>query len=406
MRHCSVILVAGFTASALAGCASPPLAPGAGNEPAALTRQASPTIATNMGPFVAGSGCSMEFSGFYASAAFDVNADGVAVGSTSCVAGEYLTFRWSELEGMEQLAGFAGGYAIIGGESINRSGTIAGVLLGWSTVPETASRPVLWTAANARIDLVPAAPCDPPHPWCSTAETGHYVNDRGVVAGTYVEGAYRWTAATGLVNLPGLGARVPTAINSRGDIVAAQSGGGSAALLRRSGRLQEIPGIWPTGLNNRREIVGYSGAWPSASAVLWTRGRGVQPLGTLGGTLSVAYDVNERGEVVGASTNAAGEMRAFYWTKARGMVDLGPGIAYAINDAGHMVGTAPSGLFPPDLGGGELWQGVLWRGTAGVQAAAVAGRMGGGATARASDCFGDERNWRSKSRMLRCIAEQ
>jgi hypothetical protein len=88
------------------------------------------------------------------------------------------------------------------------------------------------------------------------------------------------------------------------------------------------------------------------------------------------------------------------------MVDLGPGIAYAISDAGHMVGVGPSGLFYPEPPGLELWQAILWRGTAGVEPTAVAAREGGMETARASDCFDDERNWQSKSRMLRCMAER
>lgn len=408
MRHGSLMLAAGLTVTALSGCSDEPVAPSRTGEVAALKKQASPTITTNMGPFEGLSGCAYEFSVFYGSAAFDVNADGVAVGSTSCVAGEYLTFRWSELQGMQQLANFEGGYPIIFGESISNNGTIAAIYLAWNDIPSTFSRPTLWTATNGRVDLVPAAECDPlaDLPWCNDVPGFNRINDNDVVTGTYTGGAYRWTAETGLVYLPILGSRAPTAINSHGDIVAAPSGGGSAALLRRSGFLLEISGIWPNGMNNKREIVGYSGNWPNPSAVIWTRGMGVQPLGTLGGTFSVAYDINDKREVVGASTNVVGEMRAFYWTRSRGMVDLGPGIAYAISDEGHMVGIAPTGLFPPDQEEPlqELWQATMWRGTAGVPSAARAVRGGGAQPARAHDCFMEEGNWQSRPRMLRCLA--
>jgi probable HAF family extracellular repeat protein len=46
-------------------------------------------------------------------------------------------------------------------------------------------------------------------------------------------------------------------------------------------------------------------------------------LGTLGGTLSDASAINELGQVVGTSTTAAGERRAFLWTASGGMIDLG-----------------------------------------------------------------------------------
>lgn len=392
----NLILVASITASALTGCGDSPQAPGTDDEVAALKQQTSPTVAIHMGPFVEGSGCSGFSSNWY-SAAFDVNSDGIAVGSTGCLAGETLTFRWSELQGMEHLGHFEGGYPIWPAESINKSGTIAGVLIaGYITVPAEAYRPILWTASNSRIDLVPPTLCDPPEEWCAVAYTSPRINDNDVVAGTYLEGAYRWTAATGLVYLPILGARTPIAINSHGDILAGN------VVLRKSGDLLEISGITPTSMNDKREIVGGSGG----TAAKWAQGRGVEPLGTLGGTFSVAYDMNNRGEVVGASTNAAGEMRAFYWAKSRGMVDLGPGIAYAISDAGHMVGVGPSGLFAPENPSQEIMQAILWRGTGGVEPTAVTERVGGMQTALASTCFDDERNWQSKSRMLRCMAER
>ncbi len=68
-------------------------------------------------------------------------------------------------------------------------------------------------------------------------------------------------------------------------------------------------------------------------------------LGTLGGTVSFALDVNDRGWVTGTSryTTAHSRLHAFYWEPGR-MVDLGylPGVefsrGYAINNAGVVVG--------------------------------------------------------------------
>lgn len=68
-------------------------------------------------------------------------------------------------------------------------------------------------------------------------------------------------------------------------------------------------------------------------------------LGTLGGGDAQANAINERGQIVGTSSNATGAQRAFVWTTADGMTQLGDlGIsssfaaAYALNDNGIIVG--------------------------------------------------------------------
>src|SRR5262245_32111723 len=77
-------------------------------------------------------------------------------------------------------------------------------------------------------------------------------------------------------------------------------------------------------------------------------------LGTLGGS-SFATDVNDLGTVVGWSVDAAGTSRAFRWTVATGMIDLGtlPGDdwsrAISISNTGQILGlsggaTDPNGV--------------------------------------------------------------
>ncbi|MBM3475581.1 MAG: hypothetical protein FJX75_20135 [Armatimonadetes bacterium] len=64
-------------------------------------------------------------------------------------------------------------------------------------------------------------------------------------------------------------------------------------------------------------------------------------LGTLGGEESVAYDLNEKGQVVGKSQTASGEWHAFLWEDGT-MQDLGSlggeSCACAINEKGEVAG--------------------------------------------------------------------
>jgi probable HAF family extracellular repeat protein len=83
----------------------------------------------------------------------------------------------------------------------------------------------------------------------------------------------------------------------------------------------------------------------------------VEDLGTLGGTSSFAYAMNARGQVVGWSNSGpgVGDSHAFLYDHGT-MRDIGPGVAYGINDKGQVVGQM------------STWYGALhafeyWKGT-------------------------------------------
>lgn len=68
-------------------------------------------------------------------------------------------------------------------------------------------------------------------------------------------------------------------------------------------------------------------------------------LGTLGGSSSAGYDINDVGQVVGSAQDAAGRSRAFLWQSNGGIMDLQTtdgyteARAHAINSSGSVVGT-------------------------------------------------------------------
>ena len=144
---------------------------------------------------------------------------------------------------------------------------------------------------------------------------------------SYVQHAFVWQEGvlTDLGTLPGGSASFPYWINSEGVIA-----GGS-----------ELPAIDPN-----------SGT-PEFRAVLWQNHK-IQDLGTLGGTASLAVDVNNLGQVTGFAQNATPDSysivglgtqtHAFLWKNGR-MHDLGTlggpdSFAQYINDSGQVAGVS------------------------------------------------------------------
>lgn len=97
-------------------------------------------------------------------------------------------------------------------------------------------------------------------------------------------------------------------------------------------------------VNNDGQVVGIN---TDNHAVLWTPAGGPVDLGTLGGNVSIANDINASGEVVGEAYTSSGKRHAFLWTSKRGMIDLGPpdaefSTATGINAEGSVVGYVQS----------------------------------------------------------------
>ncbi|HEX5075458.1 MAG TPA: PKD domain-containing protein [Gemmatimonadaceae bacterium] len=213
---------------------------------------------------------------------------------------------------------------------------------------------------------------------------GFAINDAGQVAGTQNPGegagqppprAMLYTPGVGVQDLGTLGGTKSAAfaINEQGQVVGYSTTATGArhaflwtpgAGMRDLGVLADGLGSVARGINDRGEVVGESTLPipaiprnPETHAFLWTPTSGMQDLGALGGELtsSVAYDINNAGQVVGRSYSADRIIppdpgsdleyysRAFLWAPGQGMKDLGAlesgyAVAYAINDAGLIVG--------------------------------------------------------------------
>jgi probable HAF family extracellular repeat protein len=127
-------------------------------------------------------------------------------------------------------------------------------------------------------------------------------------------------------------------------------------------------------INEPGQVVGwsYNSSDPSATcyfgfttrSFIWERKNGMKDLGGLGGTCSLAADLNNRGQIVGYS-NLPGDQfqHAFAWDRTTGITDLGTlggnfSTGWAINQNGEAVGGAS---FQGDLQNDA----VLWRKRAG-----------------------------------------
>jgi probable HAF family extracellular repeat protein len=114
-------------------------------------------------------------------------------------------------------------------------------------------------------------------------------------------------------------------------------------------------------INKTGVVAGYAADGPDPDShprpVIWQNGQ-MTDLGTLGGPLGKATDINDHNIVVGGSITSDGKGRAFEWN-AGTMFNLGvlpndtESDALAINDAGTIVGSSSNG----GQGNATLWTG-------------------------------------------------
>lgn len=106
-------------------------------------------------------------------------------------------------------------------------------------------------------------------------------------------------------------------------------------------------GLRISAINNRNQIVGGATVPADVSqAFIWDWQGGIRLLGVLpGAAASVAYDINDRGEVVGISGGNGLSLESFIWDRRRGMRRVptfggDSSEATHINDRGQIIGIA------------------------------------------------------------------
>jgi probable HAF family extracellular repeat protein len=293
---------------------------------------------------------------------------------------EFHATLWASgtITNLGELPGGSRSFAV----SINGNGDVVGTS---ETVVETGShvfRATLWKGGT-KTDLGTLATFFPnqgggPDPDGRSGALG--INDNGQIVGyTAVVGgsdnAFLWTPAqpggtTGtMTNLGTLGGASSTASGISGDgqkIVGYSTIVGNQAFhafLWQTGTGMGDLGTLPGGNSsfaygisgNGQKIVGSS----DAHAVLWENGT-IADLGTLGGSYSVAYGVNDLGQIVGQSSTTDGATHAVLWDHGT-ITDLGTlggsyGLAYGINGNGTKI-VGQSAVPGDQVGHATLWTG-------------------------------------------------
>ena len=238
----------------------------------------------------------------------------------------------------------------------------AGMAVGYATDAGGAQRAVYFQGGTA-IQLL--------EPEGTTRSNAYDINDDGVIVGSVriegIEKPCRWDTPTSepvlLELLEGTDRGRARSINNEGTIAGFVSADEWVVLWLPDGSIQDMnPSLResyePTQINDDGVFVG--NAEEIEAAYRWSEDDGFVFLGSLEGGgddddddagpgESEGNGLNAGGVTVGGSENEDGELRAFRYSSARGMVALGEPaegdngvIARAINDAGLVAGSSQS----------------------------------------------------------------
>jgi probable HAF family extracellular repeat protein len=299
--------------------------------------------------------------GAFSNVPFAVNNAGAVVGWNQGPQAQLRAFIWRPGEGISELVpppGFTESRAT----DISHTGiVVGGANTGLSTLWAA------WRLVEGEYTIIP------PLPGGCAGMLAHAVNDAGEVVGQTcpdggLEGTRAWyySDATGTIDLTPLGILSAFDISNAG-VVTGEATGGAYRWSLKTG-LELLPTLPPPydegavgqGINESGQVAGYSvdvvigrDHW---RAFRFSDGEGVIELSD-GLARTTAYAINEAGHVVGTNgTTSTTDQRAWVWTPEAGRVFLAATLdgttvvqvtrAVDISDSGQIVGNAGTAQDP------------------------------------------------------------
>ncbi len=288
-----------------------------------------------------------------------INELGTSVGSAFLPGNVFHATLWREGQSLD--LGTLGG-----SDSEARAITDDDWVVGWSRLPGGERGAFLWR--NGQMENLGTLGGNSAEAY-SINQLGQVVGASDITPGQGLGRAFVWRDGE-MMDLGGFEADRSSAaydINAQGHVVGRAGkdippNWSWRAVLWADGEMTDLGSIYPDSwaeaqsINDFDQIVGFSRADPTRfHATLWYNDR-IYDLGTPGTAESLAYDINNAGQVVGIGNTGLSVVVAFLWEQRRGMQRLGDlvpprlngigGLKYAweINDAGQIAATAyPTG---------------------------------------------------------------